>query len=372
MNNHIDNIKKSTVICPYQSENNIEFKKVVDSFFNNWRLFIIIIGFFSIISFVASLFIPKSYEVTSTILPPNDSDINRLNSFRYYADDLSDDDFYLTVEKTYLLFLDNLRSDNLRKKFLLENKLMLKIKEDVGINNNTIISLSEDFSENIKVNYSGSGPNDTKFINVEFIWSNQEYISEILNSYIDFVDKETIESIDDAIKQKVVIERQSIHDKIESLRTIAEINRKNQIVKIKEDLNVAQQVEMLDPLNVPIITYTQTIDNKLGKIENKSESAGFMKGVKALKAELNTIVDRKNNDPFIPGLQEVLEKEEYLKRVLKFTLNDVHAARIDKIAVKPDKPIRPNKYLIVGVGFAFGFLVSIFFILIKEIIGKNN
>lgn len=372
MNSHMNDIERNVPVCPYHLQNTIELKHVVNSFLDNWKMSLGVIVFFAVLSYCLSIFIPKSYEVTSVLLPPNDSDVNRLNGFKYYAKDLFDDDFYLTVEKTYLLFLDNLRSVKLRNRFLAENELLLKLRSTIDNESQSIATFNEKFSKNLKVDYSSGGPSDTKFITVEFVWTNQEHISEILNDYIKFVDSETVKSIVDAIQQKIITEKQAINDKIQSLRIVAEINRKNEIDKITEDLYIAEKIEIFDPFNVSISSYKQTIDNNLGKIESSSETAGFLKGAKALKAELNIIKNRKNNDPFIPGLQQNLEQDEFLGRVLKLSFNDIHAMRIDKIATIPDEPVSPNKFLMVGVGIAFGFLISIFFILIKEIIIKNR
>lgn len=373
MNNDSKSLKTNNNTCLNYENSNIDLQQIVNVLKKDWKILLIIILFFTLSSFFVSFFLPKKYKATTVFLPPSAHIVNRLNSFKnYVSPDSGKDPFQVSIEQLYLLFLDNLRSSDLRYKFLEEKKILSASKKS-DVDQNKYKLFSDEFNGKIKVIYTGTAiASDSKFIKVELVGSDPVFISEALNQYVSYIDRETIKYIVDAIKEKVTVEKYAIENKIKSLRDVAEKNRINLISQISEDSDIAEKINIIDPVNTTIASYKQIIDEKSGIIQSSRDVPGYMKGVKALKAELYAVTNRKNNDPFIPELQQLLVQEEYLEGILKLSFEDVHAARIDQVAFPPEEPVQPKKILIICVGMAFGLLLSMFIILIKVVISKSR
>lgn len=364
-----DKLKRINEECSSVENSNIDLQQILNVFRNEWKIYCLVIFVFALFSFLVAIIVPKKYQVESIFLPPTASVVNRLNVFKNYVSLDSEDSFEVSIEELYLLFLENLRSSDLRYKFYVE-KILSKSKKSDAVQYN---SFNDEFNKKIKVIYTGTAiASDTKFIKIELLASDPVFASDMLNQYVAYVDNETIKYIVDAIKEKVIVEKYAIQNKITSLREVAEINRQNLLTQIREDLDVADRINIIDPVNNPIASYNQIIDSKLGIIQNSRDVPGYMKGINALKAELHAVTNRKNNDPFIPELQQLFVQENYLEGILKLTFNDVHAARIDQVAIPSVEPVQPKKILIVCVGISFGLLLSMFILLFKAVIYKSR
>lgn len=372
MNNYSRKVKENNIASSSSEVSNIDLQLIVNVLKKDWKILLIVIFIFTLSSFFLSIILPEKYKVTSVFLPPSADVVTSLNSYKSYMPQDPDNTFQVSIEKIYLLFLENLRSSDLRYKFFVEKKILSHLKKSYVDQNNYQL-FNDEFNEKIKVKYSGTAiESDIKFIQVELVGSDPMFASEVLNQYVSYVDKETIKFIINAIKEKVTVEKYAIYNKITSLREIAEENRQNLLVKIREDLDIAEKINIIDPANNTIASYSQTIDSKSGIIQSSRDVPGYMKGVKALKAELQAVTSRKNNDPFISELQQLLVQENYLERFLKLSFDDVHAARIDQVAFPPLEPIQPRKILIIFVGISFGLLLSMFIVLIKAVIYKSR
>lgn len=371
MPKYSNNTKTNSPVCPYYVENDIELNQILEAIKREWRIYLFIIIFFAIFSIIIAFFLPKQYLVQSVLLPPTDSSVNRINIPEYYKLTSTEDNFQLTGNKLYLLFLDNLRSSSLRYQFFNENHMIFNLKLHNSNEYDKYKIFNDKFNDKLNITYNPGSDGDTKFIKVELYGRESAEISNFLNKYVDFVDKSTVKSVEMAIKSKIFVEKDSVSKKISSLRMIAEKNKKDILYKIVEDLKIAEELNLIEPANISFSYYSQSINSETGAIENTKETPGYLKGVNILRAELNSVKNRKNNDPFIPGLQKLLEREEYLDKVLKLTFNDVHAARIDKIATPPLNPAKPVKLLVIAVGIMFGVLISTFILLLKNLLTKR-
>lgn len=97
----------------------------------------------------------------------------------------------------------------------------------------------------------------------------------------------------------------------------------------------------------------------------------YMRGSKAIDAELSVLKNRQKDDPFIAGLRDIQEQVEYLKSI-KIDPELVKVVRVDQSAQVPTSPIKPNKKLIVAVALVLGGMLGVFIALIRSAIKKRR
>ena len=117
----------------------------------------------------------------------------------------------------------------------------------------------------------------------------------------------------------------------------------------------------------------------------------YQRGYEALNAEIKSLSNRTLDDPFIPelrGLQEKLkllehnreaeqlksrenddpfidslrDKQNELARLASINIDPetVKTARLDQAAYAPEERIKPNRKLIVVLGFILGLMIGVF------------
>lgn len=335
----------------FHKENIIELGLILVMLKKEWKIIVSILFFFTLGTVIYLNLQPKQYQAKTILLPPSKSSINSLNIQEYYE---------ITGEDLYFSLLDNLRSNKLQKEFFTANKTFTNSK-----------SLKKEPPASLKTIYDHGKAGEPRFITVVISGNDPVRIATLVNEYVKFADDRTIAAIRDAIMTKIAVDKNNITRKISSLRQVAEKQKEDNIIRIIEDLKIAQQINMIKPADISVNNYIQNIDNDSFKDQTHVSSPGYLKGTEILMAELNAIKERKYNDPYIQGLDKLLAEKEYLNEILKFDIEKVHSARIDKIAVPPTKHYKPRNFFIIATGVSFGILISIFFVLVRIMYDRN-
>jgi len=186
------------------------------------------------------------------------------------------------------------------------------------------------------------------------------------------------------------LERNTINDKIASLRDKVRGERLDRIAKLKEAANIAHSLDIKD-YNLKIISDSAMTTSQILTGISSDDLEPYARGYVAIEAEIINLSNRTIDDPFIPelrGLQEKLKLLEHNRKVeqLKSRENDdpfikslrvkenelarlasididpatVKTAHIDQAAFPPDKRIKPKRKLIVVLGFMLGLMLGVF------------
>ncbi|MCY1310285.1 hypothetical protein D9M70_604610 [compost metagenome] len=95
----------------------------------------------------------------------------------------------------------------------------------------------------------------------------------------------------------------------------------------------------------------------------------YMRGSKALRAEIKSLEARKSDDPFIPGLRS-LEEKQALYNNIDINPEAVQVFSMDGLVETPDTPIKPKSLLVMLVGavagLALGLLIAIGRLLVEK------
>ncbi|RFQ16273.1 chain-length determining protein, partial [Pseudomonas sp. ATCC 13867] len=97
----------------------------------------------------------------------------------------------------------------------------------------------------------------------------------------------------------------------------------------------------------------------------------YMRGAKAIGAELTVLEQRKNDDPFIPELRG-LENQMAFLRGVDVNPDNVSVYTLDSSAEVPQTPIKPKKALIVALGLVLGGMLGVFVAFIRTILLRRT
>ena len=303
------------------------------------------------------------YEVSATVLPPSLSDIAGFNLGRTGADNGGLEPFL--VNDVYAVFARNLQSDRSRREFFKE--FYLTSLDDVQRSGSQDVLYSV-FKE--KFNVKAVDKNQPERYSIIIEHYNPELASVWAKKYIDQVAERSLDEMLLNADRELAVRARNIQQQIRSERDSAKVRREDRTMQLQEALTVADKIGLDNP---PVIT---------GRVSNDSELSAFMdgslmymRGAKALRAELGVLLARTSDDPFIPELRSLEAKYQLFVGVSPDPSN-VAVFRQDGDIEVPDQPIKPKKSLIVVLGIVLGGMLGVFFALVRVMLikrlAKNN
>jgi len=138
---------------------------------------------------------------------------------------------------------------------------------------------------------------------------------------------------------------QYLDKKITALRSVAETDKQNRIAVLKESLKTAQTIGL------------QTASNTSDFIPPYANDTMYLRGTRALQADLNVLESRTNNDPFIAGLPNLMEHKRLLESI-SLPFRQIGVATVDALAVVPLKPVQPKKAMILVLSVIVGAILG--------------
>ena len=295
------------------------------------------------------------YEARVALLPPSLSDVAGFNIARGRDSGLPP----FTVSQVYSVFTRNLQSEGTRRQFFREVYLP-SLEERKG----SIDGLYRAFSDDVSVNRSAKDLPEryTVILNRQ----DPEQAAKWAKQYAELAALRSMDEMRGNAQRELEVKSRNILQQIDTLRQVVKERRNDRIVRLKEALQVARAVGVEKP---PLIG--AQIDQQLSAI--MEGSLMYMRGTKALEAEIKALEKRTSDDPFIPalpGLQEQLAL--YESKQLNF--DRVAVFRQDGGVEIPDDPIKPKKALLLALGIlaggVFGVLLALLRLLLRD--GRNG
>gem|GEM_PF-304174 len=322
------------------------------------------------ISVAYALLAPKIYKVEAKILPPSSSDMEQLQSVQgayqitgRFRPGLHparsrlqsvQGAYQITGQELYNHFLTNLQSLTLRRQFYKKNNLLEILDSDQTQKANSE-KVFEKFNKLLKINTPRKGK---KFVTASLEGGNPIQAAKWLNDFIALADAHTVESISAAIKISIRLKKESVEREIKNLRKIAELERLDKQAQLEEGLLIATKLGLKQSVQ-DTLNKKPRAGSLLSVTLSTVEQPLYLRGSRALKAELNVLKKRTNDDAFIPGLRN-LQKQLMSIKGIKFDTASIHAMRLEQAAYPPDSPIKPKRRLIVALGLMLGLMLGIF------------
>jgi chain length determinant protein (polysaccharide antigen chain regulator) len=286
------------------------------------------------------------YKAETFFLPPLQQDVQSLKLQNMQN---------ITTDSVYQRFLQNIQSRSLKMEFYKTNGL-----RDFYAQNQPVKSESElftkAFNEKLALNIPKS-KQDSSFVSLSFELPREANKSALwLNAYVDFVAKKTLNELLTDVNFEIQTGIQNAEDQIQSKRALAKQRREDRIASLKESLRIAQEAGVERP----------AINQAANDLNME-----YMRGQKALMAEIAVLTNRVSDDPFIEGIRDLQEKIAYLKDI-KINPESVRVVRVDQIAEVPVSPVKPKKALIVAVAAVLGLMLGVFIALIRQAVKKRK
>ena len=295
------------------------------------------------------LIVPKIYQVSALLFPPSSGDMYLTNLeiskeavfqpeqvFKQYAQELTSNDRWYKFTKQEKQLFTNISTDG-----QLHNPFKLDKDKDIP-------------STNILLKY------DTPVT---------ENAVAVVQHYLRFAEHGLIDKLIQQLSSQVKHNINALELDIQLQRDTAKQARMDQIVRLESDLAIAKKLGIVENLYFSMASKAGDRESVLNIFTNNPATATYLKGSKAITAELDSLKKRESDDPFIPSLRQKQDQLMQWKEV-RFTPELFHAYDQDGEVKLSTSPIKPKKTLVLLLGGILGLFLGIFAAFIAEFITK--
>ncbi len=295
------------------------------------------------------------------VMPPNLSDIAGFNLGRTGESSNGNGLKLFSVDDVYGVFARNLQSEISRRRFFRDVYLpSLSEAKRLGSRD----ELYKIFNETLTVKVLDKNQPDRYMVVIEHV--DPESASAWVKYYVDQVAERSLSEMLKNSERELAVQARNIEQQIKSERISAKARREDRTRQLQEALTVAEAIGLNNP---PVIT---------GRVSNDSELSAFMdgslmymRGAKALRAEMQVLLARTSDDPFIPELRN-LEGMYQVFSGVNVDPKSVAVFRQDGENEVPDQPIKPKKFLVILIGLVMGVMIGVFVALIRMMLRKRT
>lgn len=295
--------------------------------------------------------IPPSYEAKMFIQPPSQSDIGNLNYGRGGDSNLE----VLRVKDVYDVYLRCLQSESLRWELYRSVYMPSLTQEQREGPQNAMFAR---FSKSLVV-AQASKDDPTRF-SVTATVTDPQQAAQWVTAFASRAGEQARDEVLKNVKSDATIKADNLQKQIDAQQASSRKEREDEIVQLKEALRVAKSIDLEKP---PIISGKLAAEVSAGM----DHSLMYMRGSKALEAEIDNLQARQSDDPFIGNLRQKQESLAFY-RTLEVDPASIKVYRQDGIVEVPDRPVKPRKILIVALGLVLGFGLGIFLAVLRFLI----
>lgn len=294
------------------------------------------------------LLVKPVYEAKVVLQQPTHNDIAQLNYGRGGSSGLG----LLTIKDVYDVFLRNLQSDSLRREFFRQFFLpSLSPEERRGSQD----ELYRQMSEILTVEMASKDTPSRYSVQAEL--PNPEEAATWVVRYAQMAGERAKREVIRDARAEALVKANNLEQQINAARESARKEREDRIARLTEALNVARSIGLEKP---PIISNNLSSEVSAGM----EGSLTYMRGSKALEAEIGNLHNRSSDDPFIDNLRRRQEALSFY-RSLQIDPGVIEVYRQDGAVESPDKPVKPKKLLIVLLSGLTGMVMGVIFGLLR-------
>lgn len=320
----------------------IDLFEIIQIIFSQKLLILGVTCLFALVAAVyANLSLPV-YEAKVYVLPPKQSQIVSFNTGRDKNSDLSP----FTGKDIYDVFLRNLQSESLKRSFFADTYLGSLSESERQLSQDVLYT---DFSSRLTVLPPGKDLVDRYTVAFQAYDPKQaaDWAIDYVNKAGSIAKQEVIQN---ALREAQGKAR-NLDQQVAMYRERARKSREDSIIQLREALKIAEAINLEKPL---IISGNLSAEMS-GSMEGQLI---YMRGTKALKAEIENLEARKADEPFIDDLRK-LESSSDLLKGLNIREEEVAVYREDGQVKPPESPIKPKKMSIYAIGALLGFIVGV-------------
>lgn len=323
-----------------------------------WRQKVLIIATSLLVTAMAvayALFAKPVYEAKVFVQPPTQNDIAHLNFGRGGNSGLS----MLSTKDVYDIYLRNLQSESLRREFF-RGVYLPSLTEDERAGSQD--ELYSQFDDVLSLGVAAKETPNRYFVKTTVFDPKQA--AEWVVRYLEMAGRRGSSEIVKDVKADATIKANNLEQQINAALESARKRREDQVIQLTEALRVAKSIGLEKP---PIISNTLSSEVSAGM----DGSLMYMRGSKALEAEIDNLRKRASDDPFVPNLRNWQEDLTFY-RTLQIDPSVIQVYRQDGAVESPDKPVGPKGAIIIALGLVLGFMLGVGVALLRYLIGKRD
>jgi chain length determinant protein (polysaccharide antigen chain regulator) len=359
----------------YTADDEIDLFELFDSLFQQWHWWVGITLVGVAISIVVAFSMPKQYEVTAQVTLPELSDVMRVVNNSYAEQDIGKDvernverNVGLEAEKLFQHYYHTLISPIYLNRFVEQGGWLEKIYGSEIIDDNRNYLKSE-VRGDVKITVvSPKKPKKgeelpPRVIGVALTGLDEALTADFISQYIDYTSNSLLEEIKKTGRQQVVAEIEKIRADINILRLEAKIEREAQLVKLRDSLFLAKKVGIEKPDSIRLFTQANQrsisgLTSSLSDLNDEGKDL-FLMGSEYLEGEIDNLLTREKDDPYISGLLPLIKRMKQLEN-LSFDFSGVKLYTLDQQAVIDGKAEKPKRFLIITVGSVLSLFIGVF------------
>lgn len=292
------------------------------------------------------------YEARAYVIPPTQNDIGNLNYGRKIFP-------ILTVKDVHTVFLKNLQAESLRREFF--KKIYLPA---LGQDNDPNGVLYKRLSKNLLITAVGKDPLDR--YSIVILDGDPKLAGEWVGQYIERAQELALQEINKNISSEFGVQARNLYREIVSLREVGDKAREDSLIKLQEALVVAKAIGLEKP---PIVSGSS--NSSLNIAGNMDDELTYMRGSKALEAEIENLKSRKSSDPFISKLRDMETDYSFYKQ-LSESFQVAKTYRMDGAVEVSGSPVKPKITAIILGGLIMGLILGVIVALIRSSLYSNE
>jgi len=332
----------------------IDFQSMVRSIWQRKWIILCIVFVAVVLAAVYAFTTKPVYEAKLFLIPPTQNDIANFNYGRSHENDLAP----LNIKDIYTVFLRVLNSESLHREFF--NTVYLPSLTEQERQGSRDVLYSR-FSKVLVVTLPIKDAGDQSSVTVQA--NDPKLASSWAQLYADRAGALAKEELIKNVSTESQVKARNVLQQIKTMRESGIQLRQDSITKLREALRVAEAIGLEKP---PIIMGNPSVE-LAGSMDGQII---YMRGSKALKAEIQNLEQRQSDDPFVTRLRELQTRYEFYKN-LEVDPADVWVYRQDGEVSRPDFPIKPRKSLILSLGLILGLMAGIMLALALYLGDKN-
>lgn len=244
----------------------------------------------------------------------------------------------------YNIFRKQLNSLSLKREFF-ESNYLPEIEKETSKNLANKEEKKEAAWNEFLDNMIIKTPDPEQVSSVSLVGTQPNILAPLVMQYIELANERTRALLLEKLQSEIDVLKQSVNAQLHALRTTAEAGNTAALTRLRDAYTLAQAIHLESP---------PASGNLITSYE---DSNLYMRGTKALLAEIEIREKRVNYDPYINELNS-LEKKRLLLDSISIDKNKIEAIKIEDEAKQPTAPVKPRKTLIVLLAFLMGLVTS--------------
>lgn len=320
-----------------------------------WRQKVVILCFAVLAVAMAAAYafiVQPVYEARSFITPPTQNDIQSLNTGRAALQIP-----LLTVKDVYSVFLKNLQAESLRREFFDNTYLPAQGQKDDPRG-----KLYEKLNRDLLIVQVGK-EDRFKFMIQD---TDVQRAKTWADQYIARAQELSLQEINKNLASEFDVASLDFKQKIRVLRDEGAKDREDSLAKLREALIVAKAIGLEKP---PIVSGNS--NKSLNIAGSMDGELTYMRGTKALEAEIENLQARSSDDPFINKLRGFEANYNFYKQ-LSEQFRKVNTFRMDGGIEVSGEPVKPKTAMIILGGLIVGIMLGIVVALLRNALLVNR